>query len=182
MPYVASNCGLLTAYNSAVTFGKSLRRLRGAREGPELALIALGKESGRKARRDFANYLSRIERDRVPNVGLSKLRLVSTSLGFEKLSDFFADLERQEAHKDGNGNDEGTVTPTAGYGARAHESGSIPSPDAVALAEANAALADLRSFIGSLSNALAAAASGEVQLRQAAGARAGKAASGDLSG
>ncbi len=94
MPYPASNCEPVRLIIRMVrTFGQALAVLRGERKGPAIAVVALGDNSTAKARRDFANYLSRIERDRVPGVGLNKLRLIAKGLGLEPLSSFFLQIE-----------------------------------------------------------------------------------------
>lgn len=83
-----------------VTFGKALKTLRGRRKGPEIARLALGDDSPKRERRDFANYLSRIERDKVPNVGLPQLRLIAKGLQFQSLGPFFSALDAIELRAD----------------------------------------------------------------------------------
>lgn len=92
-PYWTSNCVLISGYTSGVTFGAALRAIRGDLTGPELAVLALGRDLPQQKYRDFANYLSKIELDKVPNVGLARLRLIATGLGFTTLSSFFAEIE-----------------------------------------------------------------------------------------
>lgn len=75
------------------SFGQALKALRGTTKALDVAATALGERSTMKARRDFRNYLSRIENDRVPNVGLETLKLVGIGLGFTKLSDFLGRIE-----------------------------------------------------------------------------------------
>lgn len=77
----------------AVSFGGDLRRLRGKATGLDVARAALGEQSTANARRDFANYLSKIEHDQVPNVGLAKIRLIAKGMGYKTLATFFAELE-----------------------------------------------------------------------------------------
>ena len=84
---------LLGRYTLGVSFGRDLKRLRGDRTALDVAARALGDQSSEAQRRDFANHLSRIERDRVPNVGLERLRLIARGLGFRTLTEFFSALE-----------------------------------------------------------------------------------------
>lgn len=87
--YSASNCVLSPLIIPLVTtFGQALRELRGKRTGIEIAIRALADSSTKKQRRDFANYLSKIENDRVPNVGLGRLRLIAKGMGLQ-LDEFF---------------------------------------------------------------------------------------------
>jgi transcriptional regulator with XRE-family HTH domain len=66
--------------------------MRGERTGPEVARMALGDVPWKKLR-DFANYLSKIENDKVPNVGLRYLRLLAAGYGHSTLTSFFAQIE-----------------------------------------------------------------------------------------
>lgn len=78
---------------AVMSFGAALAHLRGARTGKQIAAAALGPNSTDLARRDFANYLSKIEHDKVPGVGLDRLRLIAKGLGFTVLTDFFQQIE-----------------------------------------------------------------------------------------
>lgn len=94
-PVQSRNCEQCPGYTSNVTFGRDLWRLRKQKglKGPQIAVAALGEHSEKRKRRDLANYLSKIERDKVPNVGLPKLQLIAKGFGFPSLADFFAALE-----------------------------------------------------------------------------------------
>lgn len=80
-----------------MTFGVALKSVRGETRALEVAARALGPQSTPEARRDFANYLSRIERDKVPGVGLDRLRLIAKGLDLEPLSKFFTAIENAES-------------------------------------------------------------------------------------
>lgn len=88
---------LITAYTSAVTFGEALQHIRNDTRAIDVAANALGRALPDKRYRDFANYLSKIELNKVPGVGLIKLRLIATGLGFKTLSSFFAQIEALQA-------------------------------------------------------------------------------------
>jgi hypothetical protein len=69
-------------------------RLAAEMRGIDVATAALGPKASEKRRRDFANYLSRIERGAVKKVGLPKLAQVGQGLGFATLSSLFLALEK----------------------------------------------------------------------------------------
>lgn len=79
--------------------GAAIRLLREQRnlKQEDVALAALGDTSPQKKRRDLANYLSKIEREKVPNVGLRKLRLIARGCGYATLGEFFSALENAHA-------------------------------------------------------------------------------------
>jgi len=116
---------------AAVSFGKDVRRLRGARTGMTIAAAALGADSPWVDRRDFRNYLSKIERDKVPNLGLGKLRLLAKGFGYASLAQFFIDLEggaRTLRLLDGVAN-----TDNATLQVESHARSSVPQDDIVTL-------------------------------------------------
>lgn len=84
-------------HDDAVDFGQKLEALR-VRSGltqMTIARRALAKpddDTGKDTVSE-ANYLSRIERGGVPNLGLSKLRLLAKGYGFPDLGSFFAALD-----------------------------------------------------------------------------------------
>ena len=83
-----------------MTFGQAVRTLRGERPRTGIARVALESAPGapHDPLRHFANYLARIEQDKVPNVGLPTLRLIAKGFGYQSLHEFF---ERVEALVDG---------------------------------------------------------------------------------
>lgn len=78
-----------------MTFGDALRRVRGGTKARAVAAGALP-DAPLKQQLSFANYLSRIERGEVPNVGLNQLLLIAKGLGIT-LSSFFAQIEALQA-------------------------------------------------------------------------------------
>ena len=80
-----------------MSFGQALKTLQGKRKAVAIGRRALGKEATGDEVRDFANYLSRITRDKVPNVGLHRLQLIALGLGLTPLSSFFARIEALQA-------------------------------------------------------------------------------------
>lgn len=84
-------------YNAGVDdLGGRLLRARNGRglKNADLAKRALGPESTPEERRDFANYLARIERNEVPSPGLQLFEQIATAYGLT-LSKFFALIEHQ---------------------------------------------------------------------------------------
>src|SRR4051794_37145834 len=77
-----------------MTFGETLRVLRGDRKRTHIADGALDpKVATPKRRRDFANYLRRIELDQVPNLGLGSIRQIARGFGYATLGEFFGALD-----------------------------------------------------------------------------------------
>jgi transcriptional regulator with XRE-family HTH domain len=84
-----------------MTFGQALQACEASVRGPTLAKAALGAEATATKVRDWANYLSKIEHDRVPGVGLDRIRDIAAALGYDRLSKFFAAIEEvQDKGKD----------------------------------------------------------------------------------
>jgi hypothetical protein len=84
-----------------MTLGEAIRTLRGTRKRTQIGREALGSESTQAQRREFSNYLGRIESDKVPNVGIIHLRLMAAGFGFgptlHGLSAFFDALDAVSA-------------------------------------------------------------------------------------
>jgi transcriptional regulator with XRE-family HTH domain len=78
-----------------MTFGEALQAVREAKglSGPELATAALGQRSTATKVTSWANYLSKIEHDKIPSVGLDRVRAIASGLGYARLSQFFAVIE-----------------------------------------------------------------------------------------
>jgi hypothetical protein len=76
-------------------FGRRLRRVRDERglDGTTVARNALGPHGSAKQYRDFANYLSRIERKNA-NVSHEKLTEIAKGLGFPSMSVFWQAIEQ----------------------------------------------------------------------------------------
>lgn len=86
--FAAINCG-------PMTFGTALQLLREARAqtATGVAAIVLGPKATKTQVASWANYLSKIENDRVAGVGLDRIRAIALALGFDRLSKFFAVIE-----------------------------------------------------------------------------------------
>lgn len=98
-PYSAISC----AYTPLVKqFGARLRALRKRIQpnGMELARMVLGEKAGTEKLRDYANYLSRVERGDVENVGLEWLTDLANVLTHGSLSEFFLQLEQAKDLRD----------------------------------------------------------------------------------
>jgi len=74
-------------------FGERLTAIRGKLTRPDVAARALGPDSTKDQRRDFANYLARVEREN-GNVSLQQLRLFAKGLGYATLSAFWIAMEQ----------------------------------------------------------------------------------------
>jgi len=77
------------------TFGEALKAIQGKRKNVHVADVALGEGASKKKRRDFAAYLGKFHKDKVPSPGLEQLRAIAKGLGYEQLSAFFQDIERE---------------------------------------------------------------------------------------
>jgi hypothetical protein len=91
--YTASTCLHLTAYTRPVTFGQALASIVGTRKAVQIARIALGPDLPEDDYINWANYFSRITKDKVPNVGFGRLIMIAKGLGYSTLSSFFARVE-----------------------------------------------------------------------------------------
>src|SRR6266850_2244680 len=88
-----------------MAFGDSVRKLRGDRSRRDIARAAIGWNSDKEQLRHFANYLARIENNRVPNVGLVQITAVAKGFGFTSLRDFFGALEVVDGTREAGGVD-----------------------------------------------------------------------------
>lgn len=100
----ASNCGVLGAIIRAVlTYGQALQLARERRQmsGPALALKVLGKDAKAKTLKAWANYLSRIENDRLKSgPGFQRLKEIAEGLEFQSVGSMLIELEviQKEIH------------------------------------------------------------------------------------
>jgi len=83
-------------------FGDLVRKLRGDRTRRQMARAALGQRADKEQIRHFANYLARIEGNKVPNVGLVQIKAVAKGFGFTSLRDFFGALEILDGVRSGD--------------------------------------------------------------------------------
>lgn len=111
---IASNCVLAGPYTAGVdrSFGQALQQVLGGLKLTAIAQRALGERATKKRVRDFANYISRIAHDHVPNVGLDKLRLIAKGLDLS-LSSFFARIEALQTTANPSDNQVGSPTLTS---------------------------------------------------------------------
>src|SRR3954462_5122433 len=92
--------------NVGTSLGEALAKIKGRTKNTVVARRALGADATDADVRDFANYLSRILHDKVPSVGVEKLRLIAKGLGFDALSTLLAQIESLQAE------DESATVPT----------------------------------------------------------------------
>jgi transcriptional regulator with XRE-family HTH domain len=91
---------------AALTFGARLRLVRERRQLKGIAVARRALPDGTADEiRDFANYLSKIERENV-NIGVDRLQAIAVGLGFPTLSACVAAIEqissKQSLHSDGS--------------------------------------------------------------------------------
>lgn len=159
-PYRLNDIDGVVAYNPRVpTFGEHVLKLRGERTTADVARAALGEQASTNQIRNFANYISRIERGEtaVQNSKATTQQKLAKGLGV-KLSELIAALEGVPTL-----NDPHPQIASSQHKESAVESDASPTkadPDGVAVQQTVGDAALFKAFVAAATEAITASTAG----------------------